>query len=243
MKLRRRKVVLALLAIAFSGTAIAASKAGQGALVDSGSFGIFVNGKRIGTEKFQVERQANASIATSEVTVADGQVQASQSSELKLSPTGDVQRYAWRELSPGKAESVVEPKNEFLVQHISAGPTEKAQDQPYILTPSTAILDDYFFSHRELLAWRYLAEACKTGEKECKLIPAQFPVLIPRQRLSITVRVEYAGREKVPVRGAERELDRFNLQSDDEDWALWFDDSHKLVRIVIAAQNIEIVRD
>ncbi len=228
--------------IALSAPAIAAEKKPVGKIVDSGSFGIFVAGRRIGTEKFQIEQQAGTSIATAELTVDDGQTKARQTSELKLAANGDVQRYTWRELSPGKGESVVEPKDEFLVERIAAGGSAKPEELPYILSRSTIILDDYFFSQRQILAWRYMATACG-GQAECKLTRAEFPVLIPRQRMSAVANVEYIGREKITLAGAQRELDRFNLQIEDSAWAMWFDQDHKLVRILIAADNVEVVRD
>jgi hypothetical protein len=41
----------------------------------------------------------------------------------------------------------------------------------------------------------------------------------------------------------ERELHRFNLTGEGIAWALWLDDQLKLVRILIPADNIEVVRD
>ncbi len=228
--------------IALSAPAIAAEKKPVGKVVDSGSFGIFVAGRRIGTEKFQIEQQAGTNIATAELTVDDGQTKARQTSELKLAANGDVQRYTWRELSPGKGESVVEPKDEFLDERITAGGSAKPEELPYLLSRSTIILDDYFFSQRQLLAWRYMADACG-AQAECKPPRAAFPVLIPRQRTSAVANVEYAGREKIRLAGAERELDRFNLQVEDAAWAMWFDQDHKLVRILIPADSVEVVRD
>ncbi len=241
MKLRNRELVT-ILVIVLSLPLLAGEKKPVGKVVDAGSFGIFVSGRRVATEKFQIEQQPGSSVATSELSVNDGQLTARQSSELRLAANGDVQRYTWRELSPGKGETVVEPKDEFLVEHILPGGSEKAEDQPFILTPSTAILDDYFFSHRQILTWRYVANACG-GQAECKLARAEFPVLIPRQRTSARVNLEYAGREKITVGGAERELDRFNLQVEDSAWAMWFDQDHKLIRILIASDKVEVLRD
>ena len=238
----RRSELIALLLLAFCGAASGAPKPVPGKIVDAGSFGIFVGGRRVGTEKFQIEQQAGFSLATSELTVEDGATGARQSAELKLAANGTLQRYAWRELSPGKGESVVELNNDFLVQRTRDGASNKSEEQPYILTASTIILDDYFFSQRELMAWRYLASACP-GQTPCQLTRAQFPVLVPRQRLSTLVNIEYVGREKVNLAGVERELDRFNIQSDGSDWALWFDQDYKLLRILIAADNVEVIRD
>ncbi len=242
MRVRKGKAV-AVLVIAMSLPAFPAKKAQAGKVVDAGSFGIFVNGRRVGTETFKIEQQGEVNVATSEVTVDDGQTKAKQSSELQLALDGALRRYEWRELSPGKAQTVIEPANEFLIQHINPGPGRKTEDQPYVLTPTTAILDDYFFSHRELLTWRYLAGACKPGAPQCQLVRTQFGVLVPRQRVSLTVTLDYGGREKMTLKGASRELDRFNLQCEGVDWAMWFDENHKLIRILIAGENVEILRD
>jgi hypothetical protein len=57
------------------------------------------------------------------------------------------------------------------------------------------------------------------------------------------VSMEFVGREKVPVRGEERELNRLTLKGDSGEWALWLDDQYKLVRILVPEDNTEVVRD
>jgi len=53
------------------------------------------------------------------------------------------------------------------------------------------------------------------------------------------------GADKVKIRGSERELQRFKLESEGIEWSLWLDsmDKHRLVRVLIAGQNIEVLRD
>ena len=56
--------------------------------------------------------------------------------------------------------------------------------------------------------------------------------------------VVFAGKEKVSIRGAERELSRFDLKSESAgDWSLWLDDQFKVIRIAIPSENTEVVRD
>ena len=213
-------------------------------VVDSGTFGIFVNGRRVASEVFQIDQQPDMSVAKSELKLADSKEPA-QTAELQLTPSGDLRRYEWKELSPEKAVTVVEPQNDFLVEHVTGTePAVKPIEQPYILPASTLIVDDYFFSHREILAWRYLAGCTPEPGKGCKLTKQQFGVLVPRQRAPIMVSIEYAGREKISLKGQEVELDRFDLTADGNDWAMWLNPSdHKLMRILIAADNTEVVRD
>jgi hypothetical protein len=73
----------------------------------------------------------------------------------------------------------------------------------------------------------------------------EFGVLVPQDRTSMRVRMELAGREKIAIRGKERELLRLNLKGENFSWALWVDekDQFKLMRVQIADDNTEVVRD
>jgi len=73
----------------------------------------------------------------------------------------------------------------------------------------------------------------------------EFAVLVPQDQTSMPVRVELVGREKVTIRGTERELLRLNLKGEAFSWALWLDDKDqfKLMRVLIADDNTEVVRD
>ncbi len=214
-------------------------------VVDSGSFGIFRGGKRVATETFRIEQQPGGSTATFQLKMDDGSKEPAQTSEMELTSAGGLKRYEWHQLTPEKAEAVVTPNDPFIVERMISAPDAKPIQQPFLVPPTTVILDNNFFAQRELLAWRYLAGGCKPGTKEmeCKLAPEKFGVLVPQGLTTGTVTMESAGWEKVPVRGVERNLIRLNLKTDSGDWALWLDNSYKLVRMVIAGQDTEVVRD
>lgn len=226
--------------------AVAAEKKDNGQMVDSGTLGVFMNGHRIATETFSIQQDANGSVISSQFKTEEGTDKAAQTSELQLAPNGDIRKYSWKEISPGKAEATVAPNNDYLMEHIAANANEKAQDQPFMLPLSTSILDDYVFIHREVLIWRYLATACKQ-EKGSVQCPAnqktQFGALNPHQRSSLPLSVEFLGRDKVGIRGTDRELNKFILRSEGGDWTMWLDDQFKLQRIFVAGDNTEVVRD
>jgi len=143
--------------------------------VDSGSFGIFMAGRRVGTETFTVTQSSSGS-----------------------------KRYEWKEVSPGKASAVVVPNEQFLTQRSIMNPDDKPQEHPYLLPTSTTVLDDYFFIHREILAWKFLATTCKTesGQLKCPLKQrSQFGTMNPHQQSSAPVSMEFLGREKISIRG------------------------------------------
>jgi hypothetical protein len=239
-----RLAVVLLFAVAASSLAFAGGKSTKNnsketKLVDAGSFGVFLKGRRVATETFSIQQNSEYSVTTSDVKLEDG---TTQSSELQIFPNGNLRRYVWRELAPEKAQSVIEPGDQILTQSITVG-SEKPRTQPYILPASTIVLDDYFFVHRELLAWRYLGSGCVPGAAQCSLAKAQMGIIVPRQQTPSLITMEYKGREKVTVRGVEQELSAFLLKSDDQEWQLWLNDQHKLVRILIASADTEVLRD
>jgi hypothetical protein len=218
----------------------------EGQPVDSGSFGVFMNGHRVATEKFSIQQDKTGSIATSEFKTEPGVEPASQSSELQLTASGDIRKYEWKEVSPGKAQAVVVPNDTLLIERSTNNPGDKPEEHPFLLPVSTSVLDDYFFIHREILAWKFLATGCRQdkGQIECpQNQQVKFGVINPHQRSSLLISMAYTGKEKIPVRGVERELNHFVLKSDAGDWSLWLDDQFKLVRILVASDNTEVVRD
>ena len=245
MKLSRWLVVLVLASLQ-SGSLWADSKGTEGQKIDSGSFGVFMNGRRVGTETFTITSNANGSVIQSEFKAEGSAGQAVQTSEMQLTAGGEIRRYDWKEQSPGKGQSVVVPNDQFLLEKWSTGPQDKQQEQPYLLPASTSILDDYFFVHREILAWKYLGSTCKQdkGQVQCPLKQrAQFGTMNPRQHSSAPASMEYLGREKIPVRGVDQELNKLELKSETGTWNLWLDDKFMLMRIAIPSESTEVVRD
>ena len=222
-------------------------KESPGQMVDSGSFAVLKNGRRVATEKFSIQKNASGSTVTSQLDAAADVDTAKQNSELRLTPSGDLIRYEWHDVIPGKADLVVTPNDQFLIEKITTAVATKAAEQPFLMPTSTMILDNNSFVQREVLVWRYLASSCKqeSGKTLCPKEPAQFGVLVPQDRTSMKVTVEPVGMEKVKINGTERELLHLHLKDDSGDWMLWLDDqnSFKLVRIVISGDNTEILRD
>jgi hypothetical protein len=236
MKFRLALSVLVMMSFTF------AAKVPNDNVVDSGSFGVYVNGTRVATETFKVEQRANGSLAKSELKAEGG---AMQRSELELTAKGEIVRYGWQQIDPKKEDLSVVPKDEFLSETISTGPNEKSFTVPHLMPHSTPILDDNFFLHREILLWRYLASGC-TPQPEglsCNPAPQQYGVLIPAQHSAQTVTVDFKDKEKISVKGKEVECNAFRLHSEDSDWLIYMNDQQKVVRIVASAVGLEVVRD
>ena len=247
MRFDRKFAVLLAVATLISMPAWSFKGADQGQLVDSGSFGIFRQGRRVGSETFTIHQRTDVSVVEAQLKIDDGNDNASQTSELQMASNGDLRHYEWKALSPDKAQASVEFNDQFLVEHITVTPGSKPHERAFLLPPSTVILDD-FFTHREILLWRYLATYCGAAisPQGCKLQPGKFGVFMPREQASGTVALTYEGKDKVTFQGAQRELDRFTLQPEDgAAWVLWMESSYpfKLLRILVPAEGVEVLRD
>ncbi|MBZ5530583.1 MAG: hypothetical protein LAO20_04060 [Acidobacteriia bacterium] len=245
----KRSINIVLLAMTLTATATFLSASDQkdkkttgSKVVDAGSFGIFMSGKRVGTETFHIEQRADLSVATSEIKVDDGKFKATQTSEMQITAKGELRSYNWRSTLPQKEESSVEAKDQLLVEHVVPA-DQKKMDVPHVLPLSTVILDDNFFSHREILVWRYLATGCllKNNERLCG--PSSFGILVPQQHVAASVSVELVGRDKLLVKGVEQEVNKVRMESEGIVWMLWVGDDYKVMKMAVPANNVEVVRD
>ncbi|HKD45857.1 MAG TPA: hypothetical protein VKD24_09365 [Candidatus Angelobacter sp.] len=226
-------------------------------VVDSGSFGIYVEGKRVGTETFKIEQRPEFSIASATLKVDDGKTKAEQTAEMRVSPKGELRSYTWRATQPQAEQASVEPRNELLVEHLVPA-DQKKMDVPHSLPVSTVILDNNFFSQREILLWRYLATGCVWKEGQGRLCkPGSFVILVPRLHATRNATLEIVGVERTTVKGVERELNKISLQTggpnklvelnepkeEPGQWLLWVDDQYKVVKMTVPGSNIEVLRD
>jgi hypothetical protein len=243
-----KSVAIFCVSLQFFAVGLAASTAKQtGQVVDSGSFGIFVNGQRVATEQFSIQQTGAGSNIDSQLHEEGSAQKATQNSTMQLTAKGELLRYEWHEVTPEKIDLELLPNDQFLIERLTIKPGEKPIEQPFLLPSSTIVMDNNFFVHRELLAWRYLAQNCKqdTGKFQCVSGPISFGVVVPQDRQSMRVTMEPVGREKVQLAGKERELARFDLKFEDNSWSLWLDDQDhfKVMKIAINSEKTEVVRD
>jgi hypothetical protein len=243
MQYLRRGLGISLLMFAF--LSVSEAKEANGQVVDSGAFGVYISGQRVATETFSVHQQQDG-INTISSQVKQDSGPSAQSSELRVTSTGAIVRYEWKEIAPGKSSLVVVPNNEFLLETITEKPGEKPAEQPFLLAPTTPILDNNFFVHREVLAWRYLASpSCKADGTQLKCSSGEFGIVVPQGRASAQVTLRPIGEEKVTIHGSEQALLRIDLKGEDGDWSLWLNaqDHYKLMRVTKTGDPVEVVRD
>jgi hypothetical protein len=245
MMLRRTQVIFALLVL-LSAAALARSKSSEtpspSGMVDEGTLAVFQSGQRVATEEFSVRQLPSSSLISAHLRLESGGSILEQTTQLALTPDGSLSRYEWQQLSPVRRSAIVEPKDQVLVMHTVVD--GKSSDRSFFLTPTAFVLDDYFFSSREVLLWRYLASSCKprqTGDG-CDLIRARFPILVPRRDTSGEVYVEFKGYDDMPLNGQPQHLRHFVIQTNGPEWHLWLDEQYKLLRISVPDSQIEVLR-
>jgi hypothetical protein len=245
MSVEFKRAVLLMAACMLSSLPLAAGKPktpppAQAKVVDEGTFTVTVNGARAATETFTIKQNAQGSVSKSQLKVED---KPTQDCEMTMAANGNLVRYEWNDLKVANGKNVVEPSNDFLVEHY-AMPNGKVGDQPFLMPTSSIILEDAFFSHRELLLWRYLGASCGKGEgKACEFAKTQYGVIIPRQRISSMVTVEYLGPDKVMLKSGIKELTKFKLSTEGPDWFAWVDENYKLQKISVPEDGTEVTRD
>jgi hypothetical protein len=209
---------------------------------DSGTFGIYVNGKRIGAEKFQIEQRGEVNVVTSEIKVDDGNNKAVQTAEMQVTPKGELRSYVWRATSPQKEEASVEPKDQLLVEHVVPADQKKV-DVPHILPTNTIILDDNFFSQREILVLRYLATGCEKQGQGLVCPQSRFGTLVPHQHAAGEATISLLGQERIVVKGQSMDVNKLKLDADGVSWMLWVSDDYKILKMSVPATNVEVVRE
>lgn len=224
--------------------------------VDTGTFSIIVSGRKVASETFHVDQHPDGSVVTSELKTDDpGLNKAVQDAEITMLPNGGLKKYTWKEVTPSKSQIVIEPQDEqFMVSHVTDNPTAPPKDTVHALAPGTSIMDENFYSHMEVLVWKYMAFGCKPnmqGQTECKWLPLRMPVFVPHQQQSAIAEMTYKGITRMNYNGKDSEFKTFSLVLEDPsdfkaeggNCLLWFNDQNKLVRVLIASDNMEVLRD
>ncbi|HEY0566174.1 MAG TPA: hypothetical protein VGC88_11355, partial [Terriglobales bacterium] len=227
--------------------------------VDSGTFTVSVQGSPVARETFRIEQGPGNSITHSELRLAGNTGKPNQTATLQLTATGELIRYDW-ENPEGHSTVSVEPKDEFIVETLAypyaqadksnkTNVIQRQQALPHMLPRATPVMDDNFFSHREVLLWRYMASQC--GKKNaadsgvtCSFEKQTYGVLVPNQHEGSTVTIEYVGQAATTVNAQPRIADEFAMVVDEMPWKIFIDPkSMKVMRMEIPSQGTVITRD
>ena len=218
----------------------------QGKNVDTGSFGVFMNGRQNRHRKIFHPAESTRQRRHFGIQDRRGRDPGRPVLGIATRASGDLRKYEWKEISPGKAQAVIVPNDNLLVERSTTNPQDKQEEHPFLLPTSTSVLDDYFFIHREILVWKYLATGCRQdkGQVACpQNQQVKFGAINPHQRSSLLVSMAFTGKEKIPVHGVERELNHFRAEERSRGLVAVARRSVQAGANSGASDNTEVVRD
>jgi hypothetical protein len=214
-----------------SHTVLAASAAPQQTLSpDKGKFRDMVNGRRVGSEEFEISQDGQGWVAHATADVKDAKGSTTHiTSTLRLRADGTPIHYEWSTEGPKKASSAVDFDNGTATIQLQIPGKNPYTQQLFFKSPRVAILDDNLYYQYSILASLY--DWSKGG-------PQDISVLIPQELTPGSITMEALD----PENDNGKSLSRLRVHSQDLDLTLYFD-SGRLARISVPSSNAEIVRE
>lgn len=197
---------------------------------DKGKFRDMVNGRRVGSEEFEISQDGQGWAAHATADVKDDKGSTTHiTSTLRLHADGTPIHYEWSTDGPKKASSAIDFDNGTATIQLQIPGKNPYTQQLFFKTPRVAILDDNLYYQYSILASLY--DWSKGGSQEIS-------VLIPQELTPGSITMEALD----PENDNGKSLARLHVHSQDLDLTLYFD-SGRLVRIAVPGSNAEIVRE
>jgi hypothetical protein len=212
------------------------------AVADSGKFTVLMSGKRVAVEQFTMKQHGAGNSVSSKLEFDDGKTKAQQQSELELGGDGSFRKYTWEEVNPGKGKIVAEPQDKTFVM-VRQKPSDAApiKETPHPLDVNTInIIDTNFYSHLEVLMWRYLAMSCK-NDNSCQFAAHKFPVFVPYQEMSQIFTVSYTGTDSLKTASGLVATNRFRVQTENGDIDVWME-GVKMLKLQMPG-SVQVIRE
>jgi hypothetical protein len=145
-------------------------------------------------------------------------------------------------VNPGKGKIVAEPQDKTFIM-VRQKPSDAAptKETPHPLDLSTInIIDTNFYSHLEVLMWRYLAMSCKS-DNSCQFASHKFPVFVPYQEMSQIFTVSYTGTDSLKTVSGPVATNRFRVQTENGDIDVWME-GVKMMKLQLPG-SVEVIRE
>ena len=206
-------------------------------LNDRGVFQLSLAGRQIGSEKFEIQSAGDQVTAKAEIqfqTEREGKpILVKTSSTLVLNSQLAPLTYSWSQTGAqaSSLEADFRSQPAKLRYHTITG---EGDERDFLLLPDIVLIDNNVFHHFELLAARY---QLTSGGKQV------FKAFVPQDALPGELSVEGKGQEAVKIRGRSENLLHLLVTTELAQIDLWLDDQQYLQRVLIAAVQLEAVRE
>jgi hypothetical protein len=222
-------IALAGVLLAFAGNK--KGPAGSVFVVDKGKLKIFLDGKSVGHEEFEIVPAGGNWIAkgTTHLSV-EGSPAATVTGTLTLQPTGAPVSYEWTSQSDKTNGAHILFANgvaKMTIQMQGAHPFE--QDLTFN-SPLVVVLDDNLYYQYAALARIY--DWSRRG-------PQTFSVLVPQELLPGTITVNGAG----PLTSEGKSYEGLKVTTNDLEVLLYLDSNHRLMRLEVPSSKAAVIRE
>ena len=217
-----------LAAVVLVASALQAPLAAQVSTLDEGSFTISVNGQRVGREDFRIRSTPGANgaeiVATATVTYADRRVLPQMRADTAGVP---VQYVVEVKSGPGVDERVMGMVGRGRVSaHVKNARGESANE--FVVSTGALVIDDDVFHQYYFLVRR----------------SGPVSVIVPRRNAQVTMRVNSAGTDNVPVGGTPIAATRYTIADPGgADREVWTDAAGRVLKVTIPSRGIVALRD
>lgn len=221
----RPRILIAAAILAMAAPALGA----QVTVVDEGTFSLLVRGTRIGREDFSIRRTTGGGV------VAQGNLlrgDARATVALNVDSTGTPDRFRMQTLRGGRPDEEVSGERRGSLWSGLAQRPAGERGSEFRLPPDARLADDGVIHH----LW-FLLEGAPTGSR---------PRLQPRRLAIDSVVVEAAGADRVTIGLEELDARKWIVRGAGPAASVrevWTDDRGRLLRVRIAAEEFEAVRD
>jgi len=194
--------------------------------VERGVFHITLNGKEIGTERFEIAPTNQGVRATAELQITQPEVgRVVETATLVLAGGNEPTHYERIQKAPKGGSVTMTYADEIAAVHYVT-PEGQIQDVEFKVPKNVLILDTNFFHHYTFLVRHY--DFLKSGRQH-------MTVLVPQEGLPGVVTVEYVG--------PDQSLRKLVAHTDQLDIELWADDAGRVMKLRVPAANVEITRE
>jgi len=194
--------------------------------VERGVFHITLNGKEIGTERFEIAPTNQGLRATGELQITQPEVgRVVETATLVLAGGNEPKHYERIQKAPKRGSVTMTYTGETAAVHYVT-PDGQIQDVEFKVPKNVLILDTNFFHHYTFLVRHY--DFLQGGRQH-------MTVLVPQEGLPGVVTVEYAG--------PDQSLRKLLAHTDQLDIELWTDDAGRVMKLRVPAANVEVTRE
>jgi hypothetical protein len=203
---------------------------------EAGEFKIFVAGREIGSEQFDITILGDKAVSNSQVQLRNavaGRQTVRLATHLEMNATFVPTSYQLKSDVDGKKGSITgsfEP-NQAIFEYLGAGAPRK---EGLLTGKQYTLLDTNVFHH-----FGFVARLFKYDSSE-KL--QRFEVAIPQETDNGVLKVSQIGKESLPVRGRKISTYHLHLDSGSLQIEMWVNDRKEIQKIAVPARGIEIER-